>query len=233
MIKKTNEGFYVVEGDTHAGKWVEEVKGLDKIHLNEFALHDVADDLKNISQHLGNGAILDIGANIGVHSYVYSKIRDPKKIIAIEANKECVECLKGNIPGCNIIHAAVTDKIGECNLHLEPNIGASYIVDGIGIKTITLDEYESYLSDLVDNVPFTFIKIDIEGCEIEALKGAENFIRKYKPKMFIEVNIGSLERKNYTEKDFLDVIYKYEYFCIPCPLSRGNKMQYDALCIPI
>ena len=88
-MKKTNEGFYVIEHDTHAGKWVEENKGLDKIHLNEFALHGISDELKNISQFLGNGAILDIGANIGCHSYTYSKIRDSKKIIAIEANEEC------------------------------------------------------------------------------------------------------------------------------------------------
>lgn len=110
---------------------------------------------------------------------------------------------------------------------------SQFVSKKMTLNSLKLYEYESYLSDLVDNIPFTFVKMDIEGCEIEALKGAENFIRKYKPKMFIEVNIGSLKRKNYTEKDFLDIIYKYGYFCIPCPLSRGNKMQYDVLCIPI
>ena len=231
-MKKTNEGFYVIENDTHAGKCIEEYKGLDKINLNEIALHDVADDLKSILQHLGDGAILDIGANMGVHSYNYSKVRDAKKIIAIEANIECIECLKGNIPDCHIIHAAVTHKIGECALNLEPNVGASHVVDGVGIKTITLDAYEPYLSDLVNNIPFTFIKMDIEGCEIDALKGAENFIKKYKPKMFIEVQTTCLKRKNYTEKDLIDIIHKYGYFCIPCPLNRGSKIQYDILCIP-
>ena len=34
-MKKTNEGFYVIENDTHAGKCIEEYKGLDKINLNE------------------------------------------------------------------------------------------------------------------------------------------------------------------------------------------------------
>lgn len=232
-MKKTNEGFYVIEHDTHAGKWVEEYKGLDKIHLNEFALHDVSNDLKSILQHLGDGAILDIGANIGCHSYKYSKICDPKKIIAIDANIECIECLKGNIPDCHIIHAAVTDKMGECTLNLNPNVGASNVVDGVGIKTITLDAYEPYLSNLVNNTPFTFIKMDIEGCEIDALKGAENFIKKYKPKMFIEVMTHCLERKNYTEKDLIDIIHKYGYFCIPCTLNRVNTIQYDILCIPI
>ena len=34
-MKKTNEGFYVIENDTHAGKCIEEYKGLDKIILIE------------------------------------------------------------------------------------------------------------------------------------------------------------------------------------------------------
>jgi len=48
----------------------------------------------------------------------------------------------------------------------------------IEIPVISIDE-------LLDGRPVTFIKMDIEGVELEALKGAEMSIRKYKPKLAI------------------------------------------------
>jgi FkbM family methyltransferase len=41
------------------------------------------------------------------------------------------------------------------------------------------------IDDLLDGKPVTFIKMDIEGAEIEALKGAAKSIKKYKPKLAI------------------------------------------------
>ena len=48
---------------------------------------------------------------------------------------------------------------------------------------------ESIKVDTIDNVlhgeRVTFIKMDIEGSELEALRGAEESIRKYKPRLAI------------------------------------------------
>ncbi|GIP51622.1 FkbM family methyltransferase [Paenibacillus vini] len=46
------------------------------------------------------------------------------------------------------------------------------------IPVISIDE-------VLNGAPVTFIKMDIEGAELEALKGAEGSIRKYKPKLAI------------------------------------------------
>jgi len=48
------------------------------------------------------------------------------------------------------------------------------------IEVTSLDEYLKY-----EKEPVTFIKMDIEGAELNALKGAEQTIKKYKPKLAI------------------------------------------------
>lgn len=69
----------------------------------------------------------------------------------------------------------------EATVYFDDGKGASSQITekntGTSIKTVSLD---GCVSDKV-----TFIKMDIEGAELEALKGSREIIRKYKPKLAI------------------------------------------------
>ena len=54
-------------------------------------------------------------------------------------------------------------------------------VNTIEVDTTTIDSY------IPENEKITFIKMDIEGAEYEALKGAEKIIKKYKPRLAISI----------------------------------------------
>lgn len=54
------------------------------------------------------------------------------------------------------------------------------ILNGIEIEVDTID-------NLCINIPVTYIKMDLEGSELAALKGAFNVISKYKPKLAISI----------------------------------------------
>jgi len=62
--------------------------------------------------------------------------------------------------------------------------GASHI-DSSGEEIIEVISLDEYLKD--EKEPVTFIKMDIEGAELNALKGAEQTIKKYKPKLAISI----------------------------------------------
>ncbi len=57
-----------------------------------------------------------------------------------------------------------------------------------GSSSITEDGDVHIIADCIDrciDAPVTFIKMDIEGAEYQAILGAKNIINKYKPKLAI------------------------------------------------
>ncbi len=87
-----------------------------------------------------------------------------------------------------IVPKALSDKSGQKIAFVDRG-SASSIVTGAGsgsdsiAETITLDEYaENNMLPSVD-----FIKMDIEGAEEQALSGAYNCIKKFKPKLAISL----------------------------------------------
>ena len=64
--------------------------------------------------------------------------------------------------------------------------GSTVIFDNAnkdGVKTLTIDD----LVDLKDIPRVNFIKMDIEGAELQALQGAINTLKKYRPKLAISI----------------------------------------------
>ena len=93
--------------------------------------------------------------------------------------KECKENLKNIESEVSVIEKAVYSSNTELYFK-ESNNGMSSI-DSSGevcVKTATLDSVIEDRGDL-------YIKMDIEGAEIEALRGAERLIRNCKPKLAI------------------------------------------------
>lgn len=57
-----------------------------------------------------------------------------------------------------------------------------------------------------------FIKLDLEGCELLALRGAEETIRRYRPMLFLEFNESELGRRfGYTNDDVIQFLKLYGY----------------------
>jgi FkbM family methyltransferase len=70
----------------------------------------------------------------------------------------------------------------ETQLAFNGSLGSSSEMSKDGEIRVDVTALDVYFSD---KTPPTFIKMDIEGAELEALKGAERMIRENKPKLAI------------------------------------------------
>lgn len=161
---------------------------------------------------------IDIGANRGIYSYYLSKLS--KHVFAYEPNPNLAKFLdatvKSNVTVKNI---ALSDSIRNEILnvpiidghetHNLARVGKSFKGTAlqIPIKLTTLDREE--------HKDIGFIKIDVEGHEMNVLKGGESIIREYLPNMIIEIeqrhsNISILDTISY----ILDQgYYGYFFYC--------------------
>lgn len=224
MIRQTRQGHWVVDGDTHFTKWVSAANRLD---------HDQG-VLSIIAPHIKQGTtVFDIGANIGTHTVAYAKAVGPAGVvIAIEPNPTAAACLVlncANLPVIPVICGADQHQ-NVYNFAKLPNVGASHITTESNfsdtIRTISVDS----LHKLVVGNKVSFIKIDVEGFEVKVLSGAKLTIHNNRPAMYIEVNVGALDRAGTSEKELLDLITEYGYTIEPIP--KANGIQYDVLCLP-
>ena len=108
-----------------------------------------------------------------------------ERIYAFEPDKYNLEKCKEKIAEKAFQNVSLIDAgLWETDTHLGFLCGAdtgSHIVEDInGENQIRVTTIDSTIDGKV-----TFIKMDIEGAELEALKGAKNSILKYKPKLAI------------------------------------------------
>ncbi|MDR2532922.1 MAG: FkbM family methyltransferase [Oscillospiraceae bacterium] len=112
-----------------------------------------------------------------------------KKIFAFEPDPICFDASKQNLCDVKKLYikkAAITDKIGKGMLMIQnlskDNPGASSVLNEIhGTHETELTTLDSEFADET----VSFIKMDIEGAELSALKGGEEIIRRCKPKLAI------------------------------------------------
>jgi FkbM family methyltransferase len=153
--------------------------------------------LLSLLSHLvpSNKNMLDIGANIGVYSIIFSKLIDnTNKIYAFEPQEKIYNCLVNNI------YNNECTNVLPFNLALS-NINTTYLMnadyshkDNFGAFRICSEGTLSINSKIGDELELTnvgFIKIDVEGHELEVLHGLSNTIKRDLPLLSIEIHESS------------------------------------------
>jgi FkbM family methyltransferase len=161
---------------------------------------------------------LDVGANVGFFTLLASRIVGRTgHVIAIEATPETARCLLANLElndATNVVvqQLAVADRKGVVSLNRRwaKNQGSNQISlelleGGETVECCTLDE-------LVGDQKVDFIKMDIEGAELLAVRGMTRLLSKPNaPDVLIEVTAGWIPEFGGDVDELLDTFERDGY----------------------
>lgn len=172
--------------------------------------------------------VFDVGANIGTYATWIAKYLEKKngKIYCFEPQRVIFQMLCGNMAINNIFNAYTYNiALGSEEKYLEVDeidyvrsgSFAAFNLDGVDrekfkttsqkqhVEVCTIDQFVNrYKVPKVD-----FIKIDVEGMDMEVLNGAKQVIDKFKPDLHVEfIHLGS-SKKDDTAIEGRDILSEY------------------------
>lgn len=109
------------------------------------------------------------------------------KIYAFEADKNSIDACRKKLgqTGCEfeLYHMATWSGKTTLTFNINSDFGYASKVDGGGKESVSADSIDNILAGR----PATYIKLDVEGSELETLKGAVNTIKKYRPRLAVSL----------------------------------------------
>jgi len=129
--------------------------------------------------------VCDVGANIGTYTVPLARLVGPAgRVVSFEPNRSTCACLRQNVrqntlANVTVLRAAVGEHAGHANLVVtETNFGEVHLAPanrpaGTGGARVVVTTLDAELARL--GLPrVDFIKIDVEGYELAALRGAKH-----------------------------------------------------------
>lgn len=179
-------------------------------------------------------AFLDIGANIGTYSLYAASLVGPAGLVeAFEAVPRTADKLARQIELNRLKHirlhrVAVSDYSGEvrfestredCTAHI--SVQPDNLAHQFKVKAVSLDSY------LDPAQPYALGKMDIEGAEILALKGAERLLVRANPPVWQLELAGYSNRYGYRSDQVRDYLNSFDFRCAVYDGAANDLVYID------
>ena len=180
------------------------------------------EELEIIRRHFVPGSVFcDIGANIGNHSLFALKFLYASRVILFEPNPVAIAILRSNLQlngveeRCDLsnLGIGVSNRSAEgLGITARPkNLGGGRLVEGEGAITLRRGD------EMLGATQVDFIKIDVEGMEVDVLDGLAGVVQAQRPTFFVEVdNVNGTEFATWVQDNNYAVQAKYRRYKTNC-----------------
>ena len=161
---------------------------------------------------------VDVGAHVGRYTLPVAKaVGERGLVIAIEPNVENYNCLRTNIELNNLrnivtVNAAAWSNNAKLKFYAGESSERGSIKRKVGDNYVEVNgrSLDSLLEQVNERAQVNWIKIDVEGAEIEVLKGLNKTLEQNSPQLLVEV----LE-ENRNEFEHSMNMLNYKCYAIP------------------
>jgi FkbM family methyltransferase len=169
---------------------------------------------------------LDGGANDGLYSLFAARQLGPDGIvIAVEPSEREYERLVANL-SVNRLATVRPQKValgkeqgtGTLAIAEQGHEGQNTMGTSVSNPTVETTRHESVVVDTIDELVIReeltrldFLKLDVEGSEVDVLEGARETIGRFRPLMLLEAEDERLASQRRTKEDFVRLVTAFGY----------------------
>lgn len=185
---------------------------------------------------------IDVGANQGEFSMFAASRVSEGKVIAFEPVKYQLNLLKNNLKlngfrNCEIHEFGLSNEnaqlpiytSNDSELHAGIHEGLSSLFPSGDVneeqQIIDIKVFDEIITPTLER--FDFLKIDIEGAELYALKGMRVALEKFKPQILIEMNDRTFRSAGYSLTEMFDFLSELNYK--PFRIHRGHLVSVSGV----
>jgi FkbM family methyltransferase len=177
----------------------------------------------------GQGALIDVGANIGAIGLPFARRRPDWTVLAIEAHRGLASVLAANalnnrLYNVDLVHAAAGASRGLVDFPATP-LSAATNFGSIGFKMQggSTEAVRMLRLDEVAPPETRLVKIDVEGFEPQVLKGAAGLIARREAIWLVEATVQNPEASAEVVRLFQDAGYAVHWFYAPFATPNSPK----------
>jgi FkbM family methyltransferase len=189
--------------------------------------------------------VYDVGANIGIYSRFIVQEFGASRAFAFEPtagnyprlvrNLEIGECSNR----AEALQLAIGNEDGLVDFQADDMSALTGALDAVNHGQASRNRVQYHLPPMIEKVsvsrldtvisdrgltPPDVVKLDIEGAEALALKGADKLLQQRKPRLVIELHNGP------AGADVLEILWKYGYHCFGY-LESANTREYREITV--
>lgn len=167
------------------------------------------DEIYNFSTDTSSPFIIDCGANIGMSVLYFKKLYPNATLVAFEPDNENFQLLKENtaanhLTNVELRQAAVWKENGTLSFSSAGTQDSQIVMNSNTTQAVQVKAER--LADLLQHRKVDFLKIDIEGAELDVLKDCEPQLTNVE-NLFVEYHGKASETEKLTQ--LLDILKKY------------------------